>query len=83
MTRELIIECMTCKEECEEENSCFECAEKQLAEYEKQIRADAIDEFADKCIESQRALFVNPSVKELDMFKTWVYIVAEALKEQK
>ena len=42
MTRELIIECMTCKEECEEENSCFECAENQLDEYEAQIKLDVL-----------------------------------------
>lgn len=40
MTRELIIECMTCKDKCEEEDSCLECAKKQLAEYENQIRAE-------------------------------------------
>ena len=40
MTRELIIECMTCKEECEEEDSCFECAERQLSEYERKLRKE-------------------------------------------
>lgn len=44
MTRELIIECMTCKEECEEEDSCFECAEKQLAEYENQIKIESYNQ---------------------------------------
>lgn len=44
MTRELIIECMTCKEECDEEDSCFECAEKQLSEYENQIYNQALED---------------------------------------
>lgn len=53
-----------------------------LSEHDKQVRADVIDEFADKCIELQRALFVNPSVRELDIFKIWLCNVAEQLKEE-
>lgn len=50
MTRELIIECMVCKEECQEENSCFECADKQLTEYENQIRIKVLEEVKSKMI---------------------------------
>lgn len=85
MTRELIIECMVCNE-CQEENSCFECADKQLTEYEKQIRADAIEEVKSKMISFHTdAIFqygadiIEARADAFDELKDWV---EEQIKEQ-
>lgn len=75
MTRELIIECMTCKEECDEEDSCFECAEKQLSEYENQIYNQALEDFAGKILDWK------PQDEEYRSFKDVVNEVKEQLRK--
>lgn len=79
MTRELIIECMTCKEECDEEDSCCECAEKQLSEYENQIKIDAynqaLEDFAGKILDWK------PQDEEYRNFEDVVNEVKELLRK--
>jgi len=75
MTRELIIECMTCKEECDEEDSCFECAEKQLSEYENQIYNQALEDFSEKILDWK------PQDEEYREFKDVVNEVKERLRK--
>lgn len=75
-----------CKQAIENER-CFECNEYyncDLCDYVEerchQVRLDTVDDFADKCIELQSALFTNASVSELNQFKFWLFKIVEQLK---
>lgn len=62
---------------CEKSTSCEACAEKQIAEYEKQIRAKALDDFVKKC---EKAALYQFGQKYVDIRA--IREIAEQLKER-
>lgn len=88
MTRDNLVQAIydntdewSCKSPCphimEEENPkdvCMKCAEKQLAEYEQQLKADAIDEFKD-------ILLTTPLVGK--SIQQWIDDACKEVKEGK
>ena len=87
MTREEIIKGLLYGYNCTEKDECFEggcrgCIDLIFAEYEKQIRADAIDDFVQKVKEHQYLLSDVINSKDYGMFTVGLEQIAEELKEQ-
>ena len=71
--------------ECDKYLDCDSCLEDKIKEHDKQIRADAIDEFV-KAIEKHQTRqdsYLDPPYVEMGLDMTDVLEVAEKLKEQK
>ena len=71
--------------ECDKYVDCDSCLEDKIKEHDKQIRADAIDEFV-KAIEEHQTRqdsYLDPPYVEMGLDMTDVLEVAEKLKEQK
>ncbi len=80
--------CNANKWDCDKYLDCDICLQDKIAEHEKQIKAEAIDEFAEKladCLERNEVDFPdckNVSICTLDRIVEQIFEVAEQVKEQ-